>query len=516
MQIKFYLSELYNSIKNTKKENMYFSFFIIFYLLYPIFLCTKMDMSYDEPYSLYTSANLSKVIGLSYQFEWQPPGYFLILSLWRIINDGVFFARLLSLIFTLLSAFFLYKVIRLIFEGIYTKWIVVIFLLNPFTVYSSTEIRLYSLIILLTILSVYLFYLIYFLNRNNFKIIFIFLATLGIYTQYFFVLLIISFAIVLFVTREWGKFFNFILLSFIVALLFIPNLFFIKEQFAAVPNTLVEYSFYDRIKSLIVSSSEFFVVNQGFYFGRFGRWIGRIVFVSIFIITLYKFYVKSKTEEWQDFKYYRLALMQMIFLLTIFVTFFSFTNIVYATRYMAILFPFHIILLAVFGIYNTRTKNIIYSVYAALLLLNLTMDFKPPYTKSYDFKSIAGYTRQIQFDDEPILFVNNDLTLGLKHIFESDKTFISLPEFKFDYSLYTNYVKDTTELNQLIKNVKSDSPSYLIVTGTELGYLRNKDLTNSMIDNYLINNYTIPIDSTFEGFYKEDYVRIRRIIKRYK
>ncbi|GAB1452053.1 hypothetical protein MASR2M47_21090 [Draconibacterium sp.] len=296
-------------------------------------------------------------------------------------------------------------------------------------------------------------------------------------------------------------------------MLFIPNLFFIKEQFAAFPNTLVEYSFYDRIKSLIVSSSEFFVVNQGFYFGRSGRWLVRIAFVSFFIITYYKFYLKDKTEESQDFKFYRIALMQTILLLIIFIAFFSFTNIVYATRYMAILFPFHIILLAVFGIYNTRTKNIIYGVYTALLLLSLSVDFKPPYTKSYDFKSIAGYTQRIQMDNEPILFVNNDLTLGLKHIFESDKTFISLPEFKFDYSLYTNYVKDTTELNQLIKNVKNDSPSFLIVTGTELGYLRNKDLTNSMIDNYLINNYTIPIDSTFEGFYKEDYVRVRRIIK---
>jgi hypothetical protein len=326
-------------------------------------------------------------------------------------------------------------------------------------------------------------------------------------------LLIISFAIVLFVTREWRSFFNFILVSFLVALLFIPNLFFIQEQFAAFPNTLVEYSFYDRIKSLIVSSSEFFVVNQGFYFGRSGRWLVRFVFVSFFIITYYKFYLKDKTEESQDFKFYRIALMQTILLLIIFIAFFSFTNIVYATRYMAILFPFHLILLAVFGIYNTRTKNIIYSVYAALLLVNLTIDFKPPYTKSYDFKSIAGYTQRIQMENEPILFVNNDLTLGLKHIFESDKTFISLPEFKFDYSLYTNYVKDTTELNQLIKNVKSNSPSFLIVTGTELGYLRNKDLTNSMIDNYLINNYNIPIDSTFEGFYKEDYVRVRRIIK---
>jgi 4-amino-4-deoxy-L-arabinose transferase-like glycosyltransferase len=497
-----------------KTGNIAFLFFVICYTVYMIFLADKLDFSYDEPYSLYTSANsLKDVVLLSYQFEFQPPAYFVILSFWRQINDGILFARLLSVIFTLLSAFFLYKVIRLIFNNISSKWVVVIFLLNPFTVWSGTEIRLYSFLVLLTILSFYLFYLIYFFDKNNLKIVFVLISVIGVYTQYFFVFLIMSFAVVLLLSKKWRYFLNYILLSFVIAVLFIPNLIFLAEQFAVNQDSLVDYTVYTRIKSVLMSSMEFFSLETGFNVGRIGRWIIRFTFIFLYGFTFWKFYVKNKIGENQDFRNFNYVLLQTIFLFFIFITAFSFADLVFAIRYVTILFPFHILLLVIFGLYSPKIRDFIYFIFAAFLLINVATTFKPPYKKSYDFRSIANYTQQIQKENEPVLFLNNDLTLGLRHIFDSDESFISLPEFQYNENLYTNYVKDTTELNELITNIKSVSPSFLLITGTDLGYLRNKDLTNEMIDKYLENNYLIPVDTVMEGNIPVDFMRIRRIIK---
>ena len=108
---------LFNIDKNKDWEKIAGYLFYTFLLIYASFLlilCYKLSIWEDEAYSLHTTAySLSEVIGLSYNFEGQPPAYFIILALWRKIDDGIFFARLLSVLFIFLSAFVLNKVLQL-------------------------------------------------------------------------------------------------------------------------------------------------------------------------------------------------------------------------------------------------------------------------------------------------------------------------------------------------------------------------------------------------------------------
>src|SRR5437870_9561843 len=81
--------------------------FLIAYACILIFLCYTLNIWEDESYSLHTTSNsLAMVIRQSYYFEAQPPVYFLLLSLWRHVDSGIFFARLLSLLFIGLSGVF--------------------------------------------------------------------------------------------------------------------------------------------------------------------------------------------------------------------------------------------------------------------------------------------------------------------------------------------------------------------------------------------------------------------------
>lgn len=137
-----------------------FYIFLIGYGIGIIFLAYRLNLWEDESYSMHTSSNnLIDVIRLSYDFEGQPPFYFVILSIWRHINPGIFFARLLSTISIGISAFYFYRLVRLVSGADSSRWMIVIFLLNPFSVWAALEIRLYSLAILLSTILVYYFFL---------------------------------------------------------------------------------------------------------------------------------------------------------------------------------------------------------------------------------------------------------------------------------------------------------------------------------------------------------------------
>ena len=232
--------------------------------------------------------NLNEVIRLSYDFEGQPPAYFVILSLWRKIDGGIFFARFLSIVFTFLSAFFLYKILRLYFDEIRTKWVIVLFLLNPFTVKYSVEIRLYSLLILLTLIACYTFYLIYFRNQKKHKLIFILVGLIGIYTQYYFVFIIVSFSLILLIIKGWNSFKDFILLAIPIAIFSLPNLIYIEEGFKIHNNTKFENSIIERIYNIIGSTSHFIVPEIDIASGKILKWAFRIFFILIFSHSLIK------------------------------------------------------------------------------------------------------------------------------------------------------------------------------------------------------------------------------------
>jgi len=157
------MSAFMNKLKIEKFGNYIFFLFLILYTSFLLLISNHMVIGEDETYTLNTTANsIYNVTKLSYIFEGQLPAYFIIVSLWRKLNEGIFFARLLSIVFTLISAFILNELLQQIFKKIYSKWVIVLFLLNPFTVWTSVEARLYSMLTLLSLATIYLFYKNYF------------------------------------------------------------------------------------------------------------------------------------------------------------------------------------------------------------------------------------------------------------------------------------------------------------------------------------------------------------------
>lgn len=485
----------------------------IIYLSVLFFLAYKLGLSFDEPFSLSTTANkLSRVISLSYHFEGQPPVYFIILSLWRKLNDGIFFARLLSIIFTCLSAFYLYKVAILIFDKICTSWIIILFLLNPFTIWASLEIRLYSLIILLAIVFFYLFYLIYFCEKNKFKVIFVLIAVLGVYTQYYFVFLIVALSIILLYYKGWIIFLNYIKLSIFVAIIFLPNFLFIEEQFSMHEVPQNGSTAYQRIKHVLTGLGSFYIPIKGNQYVLFGR-VLRFVFIILLPISYIKLYISSKSCRIQDFRNTNVIIILAIFITFIFLILFYKTSLSFDMRYLSIAYPFCILIFLVFGVYERKYRNIIYSAFAIYFVVFTFSEYRTPFIKSGDYRSVANCVQNIQLPKEPILFLHKPLVLGFDMYYEGGNSVITLPELKFNHNFYKNNLKDTCEANQLIEDIDSDGESLLVISGADTNILGKLELTNEMFDTYLKNNYKIQFDTTFEGKSKLAGIRLRRITK---
>lgn len=498
---------------NSNKRIIFYSFLLVYASLL-IYLCNKLVIWDDESYSLSTTANpLSKVLKLSYFFEGQPPVYFLLLSLWRKINDGIFFARLLSIIFTFLSAFFLNKVSKLIFKQFDNYWIIVLFLLNPFTVWASLEIRLYSLLILESFVTIYLFYLIYFFDKPKLKFLFVFIASLGVYTQYYFVFLIISLSILLLSKKGWRTFLNFCLWSMMIAFIFSPNLLFIRNQYIMHQFPLLKLNWYSQLSYILFAPVEFLLSINALHVGKSGHLFAFFIFGSLILLLFFKLWNQYKKHKYQDIKTIFELTLPIIILLTIFIIVFLASNLFYLLQYLTIIFPFYCLLYSAIGIYSQKIKTVIYGVLGIYYVGILIMIYHPPYLKRYDEKSVANFIHTIEYTKEPILFKDKTLLLSLKPYYKGNNALIPIPEKTFDYNFYKNEIKDTAELGNLIKKGTCKNRTFLWINWDD-DYATKRELTNAMIDAYFRDNYMALKDTIFAGKSKNDILRVRRFVKK--
>lgn len=506
----------FDTLLSEKKRNIIFFLFLLVYFAFLIFWGYEKLIWEDEAFSLHTSSySIFKAIHLSYFFEDQPPVYFIILTLWRKLNDSILFARLFSIICTIFSALVLHKLGKLIFPKLYSRWVLVLFFLNPFTVWASIEIRLYSLLICLSFLTIYLFYLIFYYNRHKLKIIFLLISSLGIYTQYYFTLLIIALSILLLFSKGWRPFFNFCFLSAILLVIFLPNLIIIPQQYSMVLH------FSHQTKTLFEWIGTFSFSPLQFLFAIFetnlslaGRWVVLIIFSIFFLYIVSKFYNENKKQPLKDFKTSYELLIPIISILFFFALIFINSGLFYAHRYMSIVYPFFCLLYAILNIFNQKIRTYIFLGVALYYIFVLNIIYRPPFLKFHDHKSVAIYVHQIEHANEPILFRQTGIYLAVKPYYKGKNQLIAVPERKFDYSYYSDDVKDTSELKQLIIQKTANCNSFILVNITDDNYVETQLLSNSLMNRFLINNYKITKDTTINGKDNLCNLRVRYLFKK--
>src|ERR1035437_6822211 len=472
-------SKLTDGAKACKKDfmswgkSLIFYSFLVLYFAILIYLSNEINIWEDEVYSLNTTSNnLSNVVSQSYNFEAQPPVYFILLALWRHINTGICFARGLSLIFIGLSAYFLSKLVSLVSDIESSRWFVIIFLLNPFTVWAALEIRTYALLIFLSSISIYYFLNFYASNKNYHLYSFLIISIIGVYTQYFFVFLIIALAFSLLVFKGWRAFFKLCFYLIPVVLLFLPNLLFLPEGLSRQQTNNPDYSVLDGLYKVFQSPPKLILALNVVPSGN-GLKLVIIILYSIVVVI---------------------------------------TRMVYADKYMAIAFPFFILLFTLFQVHSSFIRTLIYGTITIFFLSLLIITYIHP-IKIYDFKSVAKYISKIERTGEPILFYRNAMSLPFTYYYKGLNPLVPLPNpVRFD-NTYLKNIKDTLELKRAITGINAKSNSYLIISDDNTDYAYNVNFNRKMVDDYLIAHYNITLDTLCFGDGPEFFIRIRRLEK---
>ena len=174
--------------------------------------------------------------------EKQAPLYFWMLSVWREINHSIFFARLFSIICSALAIKFFYDLTKRFFRLETAVIITAIFAPHPFLIWASLEIRLYSLVVLQSVLLL-LFFADGFLNDaenvsgeakgavRRARVYFILTAVFALYTNYYNGFLLVGFFAALLVAGRRQAARIYFWQMFIVGATLLPLAWIINRQF---------------------------------------------------------------------------------------------------------------------------------------------------------------------------------------------------------------------------------------------------------------------------------------------
>ncbi len=502
---------IFNSLQKVIYKRIAFIILLLFYTSGILYLSFEINIWEDEAYSLNTSSgNLSYAISQSYKFEGQPPVYFSLLSLWRTINPGIFFARLLSILFIGMAAFVIHRIVLLFTDNDTSRWIVVLFLLNPFTVWSALEIRTYSLLILLSSVSLYFFLKYFFDNKNKYLYFFLIVCLTGLYTQYFFVFLIISFSIIILIYKGWKSFFTFCLHFIPVVILFLPNLIFLPDQLEMAQADRPNYSRIRSFISVLRAPQDLFLALQILPFEALVKWGVRFIFGAIVGIAYFRLNKNSlENNSSRFFNMVNLFFLSIFILVLLFSIFVPLFGIWYEIKYFAVAFPFFALFLTIFNKYPFGYRKLIFAGISLYYIFLLALNYIPP-IKDYDYKSIAKYIEMIERKGEPILIYSSLIELPFSAYYDGSNAVAPLPHATEFNQNYIKNIKDTIEFKNTINKIIPSNTSFLFISDDITTYAMSLFMNRGLIDIFLNNNFHNTLDTLFYGKSDNRYLRIRR------
>lgn len=240
-------------------------------------LLGKESLRLDESQSIWqVSRSLNEVFRIIAS-DVHLPLYGIILYFWRtIVGSEIFDNRQISLIFFLLGIIAIYNLAKLISNNKnIALFVSLIFTVSPYMNWYANELRMYSLLVLLATLS-HLFYLRIFFESKFKKlnwILYFVISLLGIYTHYFYFIILLTQVIFYFLFRynfPKNSFRNFTIIFSCLILSFTPWIYLVfslgnaKNQTPLLtkPSTVDFFNIYsqqifgfqvDSVNSLILS-----------------------------------------------------------------------------------------------------------------------------------------------------------------------------------------------------------------------------------------------------------------------
>lgn len=509
-----------------RNEHFALILLILLHLIIALPLACFLNIWMDEASTLYTTEH-----GLRYAFqntladEKQAPLYFWFMSLWRTIDNSIFFARLFSIICSCLAIKFFNDLARKVFAPRTAFYATAFFALHPYLFWASLEIRVYSSVILLAVLLLNFFYDGYFetdsKTQKRARIFYVILSVIALYTNYYLGFLLVGNFIALPVLRKWRESRSYFWQMIAVGIIFLPLVLAIKSQFSANASGFQEEkSLAEGFRVLwnvfltFALPTEIFTTEEISIVSFFRLWLVRLGILAGFILIIKN---RRKLNE----KFIAFGTICAVVCLFLLAAYFLLGIVYAATRHMAVLFAPLVIFIwltlestllqpeKVSALEYRRSKRRSLAQLAVLILFTASFSYAiytlyPNLTKRGDWARVGDFLEKTEQPNQPIIVFTTFEALALPYHYKGINRILPDEKF-FDWENEAEIGSDDSrkrEIEFIISKIPPDSREIWLLTNS--GCLDGQ--TCLPLENYVQANYTVVEE---KDFYKEK-VRLLR------
>ncbi len=471
-----------------------------------IFMVNTLPVRGDEPYTILTSANgPSYAIEKAINFELQPPLYFFLVSIWRVVDNSITWARLFSVIFypfiVLLSFNLAKNYIPKFNPLIFSAFIA----FSPFIIESTSYARGYSLLLFLATALIVLYNKAYLRedHKKRDRVLYIIVSIFSLYTQYYFGFLLLAAGISLLLKKEKNLFKMYLIdmtlpvLSLIVLLPFLPAQINSVYDPTNKLHTFLSYLYFTstRLETYLLPINEL-RVNFGI------RLFLYVIIISVFIYSVYLI-IKSKSYPNRNV----LTIIGLLFVSSLFflVILSIFGRPYLMAKHTAVIF---VPLMLVFYVFINLVKNkktrllwyiIIFSIFSGGIIRNYTAAKE----KRSTLTQAADYILSNEKKDEPIFLYNYLLQKFFPYYYKGSNTVIGLPksiEVEGNYDISEWAYLDLKDIEKNWEQYKNLKTFWLITNKGDSDSKRSIDFHYNLLDTYINNNFKTIDDKNFGRF----------------
>ncbi len=465
--------------------------FVIFSLLISAYTLFQQSLRLDEAQSLWVATKSIPGIISYISLDVTVPLYELILHFWiEAFGISIFSARLLSFIFFLFTIPVLYLVAKKSSDTRIALLTIALYSLSPFIIWYSFEIRMYTIVTFMAVLSHYFFLKMIHTGGKRGQVGYFFSILLGLFTHYFFIFLIMAqgiFFLYWFIRRfnhvgsfrdyvKWnfGIIKNFLTPVFLAALFFLPwVIFFLLQGGAANTQPLIPATTpYDIFQTLV-----------NFLFG-FQSTSLQSFLVSLWplsVIPIFFLFSKRKSDiEIENILYFLLTVMIPIGLVFVVSIFFK---PIFLTRYLIFVTPSFFILLAwtLFHISKQLSALVLMVFALAMFGFLIFQNISNSTPVKEDYQGVALYLDKNAKPDDIIAITSPFTIYPFEYYYKGSASIVTIPLWNvYKSGRIPSY--STVSLAAQVKNYTKNYGDLYVIFSYNQGY-------ENSIKNYLDTHY---------------------------
>jgi len=244
----------YQFLRKNQETIIIFIIFLLGAILRLLFINTR-EIAYDDAFSYFLSRGSLQKIIIGTASDTMPPLYYFLLHYWMKICEDLWFLRLLNVLINIVTAGLIYSLTKLTFDKKSAYITILLFLISPFQIYHSQELRMYS-ILLLGQVGYYLGLIRMIQSKNQnylWMVVAIISGTIAMYSHNLAFIGLVGINVILFFGKYKKSFSKIFLIQLLILLFSSPWFFYLPQQLTKIQNAFwtQKPGFIDIIQSIL-------------------------------------------------------------------------------------------------------------------------------------------------------------------------------------------------------------------------------------------------------------------------